>query len=85
MSHYLKLIAILLLLSSCGEKPPLKLTSAQRDQVDTLYNKEVTLLANEMDSLCNTLFEKEMQQTIDSIYKARKLAEKALREKYQNK
>ena len=85
MKNCLKILPLLLLLSACGEPPQLKLTSAQRQQVDTLYTQEVQLLAAEMDSLCEIMIAEEMQKTVDSIYKARKSAEQALREKYQLK
>ena len=85
MKRFFLIIYLLVFINACGDPPPLKLTSAQRDQVDTLYNQQVVFLAEEMDSLCDLSFERDMQNVIDSIYKVRKKAEKALREKYQSK
>lgn len=70
--------------SSCGEKPPLRLTSAQRDQVDTLYLREVNQggLAKEMDSLCTASQEANIQKLVDSMLLARRKEEEELRKRY---
>lgn len=73
---------ILLSALSCTEPPPLKLTSAQRDQLDTLYNQEILTLAPRMDSLCEAMVAQELTAAVDSILAARKEATRKLREKY---
>ena len=79
------LLTILFLISACTEEAPLNLTSAQRDQLDTLYSQKVTILAEEMDSLCEVFHEDNFTAMVDSLLKVRMAGEKALREKYQKK
>jgi len=70
---------------SCTEPPPLKLTSAQRDQLDTLYQNEVTILASRLDSLCIEMEKSDLQVVVDSLLALRKSQEQNLRKKYQKK
>ena len=79
------LLITMLLDLACTEEPPLKLTSAQREQLDTLYSEQVIGLALEMDSLCEVFYANSFQETVDSLLGARKAGEQALREKYQKK
>lgn len=82
----LLLLGLLLLqLTACQEEPPLKLTSTQRDQLDTLYTLEVTKLAEELDSICDQMFRTELEATVDSLLILRKKQERDLRRKYQKK
>lgn len=69
---------------SCGEKPPLKLTTAQRDQVDTLYLREVNQggLAKTMDSLCTATQASRIQHLVDSMLQVRRKEEEELRKRY---
>lgn len=77
------LVAIFLITTSCKEEAPLKLTAAQRDQLDTLFTKQVKELGVELDSLCDLLYKEELDRAVDSIISARKAQEEALRKKYQ--
>lgn len=77
------LVLFLIQLSACKEEAPLKLTSKQREQVDTLYSKEVGALSEELDSLCDQLFASRLEATVDSLLKIRRLQEESLRQKYQ--
>lgn len=69
---------------SCGEKPPIRLTTAQRDQVDTLYLRKINQegLAKEMDSLCVATQEARVQHLVDSMLQVRRKEEEELRKKY---
>lgn len=69
---------------SCGEKPPLRLTTAQRDQVDTLYLRAINQggLSAKMDSLCTATQEAMVQHLVDSMLQVRRDEEEALRKKY---
>lgn len=69
---------------SCGEKPPLRLTSVQREQVDTLYLRKVNQggLAREMDSLCTATQEARVQHLVDSMLQVRRKEEEELRKRY---
>lgn len=81
------LITVLSLLflatSACEEDAPLKLTAAQRDQLDTLFTAQVRDLNAELDSLCRKRYEEKLDQVVDSILRVRKAQEEALRKKYQ--
>jgi uncharacterized membrane protein YgcG len=79
------LVLVVLLFSSaaCDEEAPLKLTAAQRDQVDTLFTAQVKSLNAELDSLCKQRYEEELDAVVDSILRVRKAQEQALRKKYQ--
>ena len=80
----LGLFSLLVFLFSCGEKPQLKLTTTQRDQIDTLYLRKLNPegLALEMDSLCEATREAKIQVLLDSMLKARRAEEEELRLKY---
>ncbi|WP_353485167.1 hypothetical protein [Haliscomenobacter sp.] len=80
----LGLFGLLVFLFSCGEKPPLKLTTTQRDQIDTLYLRKLNQegMALEMDSLCKATREAKIQVLVDSMLKARRAEEEELRLKY---
>lgn len=69
---------------SCGEKPPLRLTTAQRDQVDTLFLRAVNKggLSAEMDSLCSGTQAAKVQQLVDSMLLVRRKEEEDLRKRY---
>jgi hypothetical protein len=77
------LMMVFLMTTSCDEDIPLKLTSAQRDQLDTLFSSQVKDLGIEMDSLCDLLFEQDLDLVVDSIMKVRKAQEEELRKRYQ--
>jgi predicted small lipoprotein YifL len=69
--------------AACEDKAPLKLTAAQRDQVDTLFTAQVKSLNAELDSLCQQRYEMELDAVVDSILRVRRAQEQALRKKYQ--
>ncbi|GAB5555207.1 MAG: hypothetical protein Sapg2KO_47980 [Saprospiraceae bacterium] len=73
----------LIQLSACQEAPPLKLTSRQWEQLDTLYSQEVKGLATQLDSLCDEYYANNLDATVDSLLKIRRLQEQSLRQKYQ--
>ena len=81
-------IFVFLLLSfwafSCGEKPPLRLTTAQRDQVDTLYLRAINQggLSAEMDSLCSGTQAAKIQHLVDSMLQVRRKEDEDLRKRY---
>jgi hypothetical protein len=73
---------IFTLLNSCTEPPPLKLTSTQRTEVDTLYLRIVNPLGKELDSTCEANRTKKIQVLIDSMKNDRLSEEGKLRLKY---
>ena len=78
----LGLLSVLTL--ACEEKPPLKLTTNQRDEVDTLYLRAINKggLAAEMDSLCKAKREVEIKVLVDSMLRVRREEEEELRLRY---
>lgn len=77
--------SLFLVTTACEEDAPLKLTAAQRDQLDTLFTAQIRTLNQELDSLCDQRFEEELDAVVDSIFRLRKAQEKALRQKYKQK
>lgn len=76
-------LLFLLQLSACKEEAPLRLTSIQREQVDTLYGEIVKeTLADEMDSICNHMFATRLDRMVDSLLNIRRAQENSLRQKY---
>lgn len=84
-SRFLVLTCMLLGLASsaCEEAAPLKLTAAQRNQLDTLFTVQAQALNVELDSICGLYFTNHLDQVVDSILEVRKAQEAALRKKYQ--
>jgi hypothetical protein len=78
-------LLLLVGLTSCSEPPPLRLTSRQRERVDSLYVDSVKVLNREMDSLCDVRFETELSEMVDSLIQLRLDEEALLRQKYQRK
>jgi hypothetical protein len=73
----------LLCLFACKERPPLELTPAQREQIDTLYVRALNKgLKAEMDTLCIRNREAKVRYLVDSIMRARRAEEEKLRKKY---
>jgi len=68
---------------ACEEPPPLRLTSRQRERVDSLYVNAVKALNEEMDSICTLRYETELPQLVDSLVQVRRSEEARLRKKYQ--
>lgn len=79
----LMLASLFFATSACQEDAPLKLTAAQRDQLDTLFTAQVQDLNAELDSLCEKRYAEELDAVVDSILRLRKAQEAALRKKYQ--
>ncbi len=67
------------LTTACTEEPPPSLSGEHRAMVDTLYSRQVEGLRLELDSLCDALFEQELQRTVDSMLEVRRAEEEALR------
>lgn len=72
-------------LSTCSDPPPLRLTSRQRDRLDSMYVDSVKVLNLEMDSICNGRFATELPLMVDSLIQLRLQEEALLREKYEKK
>lgn len=68
--------------TSCSEPPPLKLTSTQRTEVDTLYLRIVNPLGRQLDSICGANRAQKIQILIDSMRNIRLSEEEKLRLKY---
>ncbi|MEZ4987871.1 MAG: hypothetical protein R2795_23055 [Saprospiraceae bacterium] len=72
------------LLTACGGNQPgvnLRLTPAERAQIDTLYRVQLDSLRPVWDSLCTTGRDGRLQQAVDSIVKERLEEEALLRER----
>lgn len=67
---------------SCSKPPPLKLTSTQRTEVDTLYLRIVNPLGRRLDSTCEANKVKKIQVLLDSMRNIRLSEEENLRLKY---
>jgi len=78
------LIALIMLIGliACSEPPPLRLTSKQREVVDSMYVDSVKVLNETMEDLCSIRFTQELPGLIDSIIEVRLKEEARLREKY---
>jgi len=68
-----------LLLNSCTEPAPVSLSSEDRAIVDTLYSEQVQELRPRLDSLCEAIFDEEVQKTVDSMLVERRAEEERLR------
>lgn len=68
-----------LLLSACTEPAPVSLSSEDRAMVDTLYSKRVQELRPRLDSLCEAIFDEEVQKAVDSMLVERRAEEERLR------
>lgn len=79
---FLFFVWIFILIHSCTEPPPLKLTSTQRTEVDTLYLRIVNPLGRQLDSTCEANRTKKIQSLIDSMRNVRLSEEEKLRLKY---
>lgn len=81
-SKYLCFLWISISVISCTEPPPLKLTSTQRTEVDTLYLRIVNPLGKQLDSTCEANKVKKIQMLLDSMRNLRLSEEENLRLKY---
>jgi hypothetical protein len=68
---------------ACEERPPVELTTQQRDKIDTMFQRKVNkTLRVELDSMCAKDRDAKIRYLADSIIKARRKEEESLREKY---
>jgi len=79
---YLCFLWISITIVACTEPPPLKLTSTQRTEVDTLYLRIVNPLGKQLDSTCEANKVKKIQMLLDSMRNLRLSEEENLRLKY---
>jgi hypothetical protein len=81
-SKYLCFLWISITFIACSKPPPLKLTSTQRTEVDTLYLRIVNPLGKQLDSICEANKVKKIQVLLDSMRNVRLSEEENLRLKY---
>jgi hypothetical protein len=81
-SKYLCFLWIFITFIACSKPPPLKLTSTQRTEVDTLYLRIVNPLGKKLDSTCEANKVKKIQVLLDSMRNVRLSEEENLRLKY---
>jgi hypothetical protein len=81
-SKYLCFLWISITFIACSKPPPLKLTSTQRTEVDTLYLRIVNPLGRQLDSNCEANKVKKIQMLLDSMRSVRLSEEENLRLKY---
>ena len=63
-SKYLCFLWISITFIACSKPPPLKLTSTQRTEVDTLYLRIVNPLGRQLDSTCEANKVKKIQPVL---------------------
>lgn len=80
--RYLCLSWIFATFIACSKPPPLKLTSTQRTEVDTLYLRIVNPLGKQLDSTCEANKIKKILVLLDSMRNVRLSEEENLRLKY---
>ncbi len=87
ISTFTRQLTLVLIVSvslfSCGEKEQTKvrLTSAERVKIDTLYTREVKTLRPYLDSLCEANFDAMVARAVDSLLIVRREEELRLRER----
>lgn len=78
--HSAWVAALALALGACQQdEVQLRLTSYERNRIDTLYARIAPDLRKETDSLCNATFAQLVQQAVDSIVQERLIEEELLR------
>jgi hypothetical protein len=75
------LICSILIWSGCEEQPPPSLTNSQRELIDTLYLREISVIRPQLDSTCDANFAANVQLAVDSLIKVRREEEARLRER----
>jgi hypothetical protein len=70
---------MILAVAGCTEPPPISLSSEERERIDTLYSREVRQLRPYLDSLCESIFDEEVQWAVDSMLEVRRAEEERLR------
>jgi hypothetical protein len=69
-----------LLAAACEQQDvQLRLTSFERNRIDTLYAGQATALRAEVDSLCELRYARMVQEAVDSIVQERLAEEERLR------
>lgn len=63
--------ALLVLVIGCTSRP-VEPTRSSRHTIDTIYQRRVSMMQPELDSLCNAIRERDYQYTVDSLLKERK-------------
>ncbi len=73
------------LLMSCEppEEAPIRLTSRERIQIDTLANLQIDSLRPVMDSICEAAKPAFLKRSVDSLVQMRRLEEAKLRARIQ--
>ena len=83
-ARVLRLLGILVIAnitSRCTEEPPPYLAAKDRELIDTLYIRELRIVRPQLDSLCEAIFEEEVQRSVDSMLAVRRAEEARLRQR----
>jgi hypothetical protein len=77
----LSLLALLLVTPACKkqENIRIKLTSRERELIDTLYTERIKVLRPQWDSMCTASHDSLLQIVLDSIIRVRREEEARLR------
>ena len=67
----LAIFFFIVLVIGCTSRP-VEPTRASRHTIDTIYQRRVSLMQPELDSMCMAIREKDYQHTVDSLLKERK-------------
>ncbi len=68
-------------LAGCGQDAPVSLNADARARIDTLYTRQARSMRVELDSLCQSMFEAEVDRAVDSILPIRRAEEIRLRQR----
>ncbi|MCB0546527.1 MAG: hypothetical protein KDD19_03010 [Phaeodactylibacter sp.] len=75
--------AALMMACEPPEEAPIRLTSRERIQIDTLANQQIDSLRPVMDSLCEAITPEFLRRAVDSLVEVRKQEEEKLRARIQ--
>ena len=75
--------AALMMACEPPEEAPIRLTSRERIQIDTLANQQIDSLRIKMDSICEHIYQDLLSRAVDSLVKVRKMEEDKLRARIQ--
>lgn len=73
------LAGLILLTGACDQGPPPAFTSTERELIDTLYLRRVSVLRPQLDSACEASFNTNVINIADSLVKVRRAEEAELR------
>lgn len=78
-------VLLVLCLAACqkDQRQTIRLSSRERQVVDTLYAAQLEPIRTRLDSLCEADFERSVQVAVDSIMAIRRLEEERLRARMQ--